>query len=872
MPSSHYIPLNEEVASALKLNVQDRAFVFGEGFNVQEQYRAFKFFYETELSRATAEYASYRGMDPNKIARNAENIEQIRDVAVKNAWRDVMYHSSPKYGLESRADMNVHELIAMREFGERTEDINEIYKSGGKLSQEFAIDEPTRSVISKLNDMIEYDSRIKGAGSIVSESQALDAIQLSRRILTTIENMDMENSEFTGDEISALSRLKRRIRNASGYGIEENEYIKILLSRSIMLRTVKDKNIEEEIIKAINKTGEIDTDDLEIDAELGEESSAFYDHGTDYDVKKMARLLETMDEEEARRFSIYAKQLMDIDKFSMEVEEVVKTETGEQVNIVNKTFSFKQNLEMIKSLELGTKLKIGGKDFTTKSKAHGMLILEDKAGKAFAASTAEEMDVYGLIDSLITYTNKSLTDREIAAKQVLEGLLTKSTSKRAESFAEEFISAARLVNSYIENTNTQDISAQGLKSYAEILGEMFGDKNISSKVAMYSKEFIDTYTEYGDIMPQMLSSFLSASETSKMTKFEIAESIPKLFGEDMSELAVKQMSSNKYANIEDMYNSFRKLQILDQMSDKTQENLDKINKWNAYYMKELQDKPDPRIYAKLEGADRINAINDLFFRDINEAMKISKNSGADLDTVMQVYLKQLYGRYKSPDAFKALRSFLLSEGAQLEPYQIKRIISYAENAQDEDLDLAFKLKAATAVKDWKPRSALEEFAQFVSSSEDPEAAFEKLKKFNLTEEQLKQVQQFMISGKPTGSSNIFKTETADRVARKINDVVDFKNLKGSARGLLPLGLMFGAFALMGAQSRAEFKRQQIEAQNLQTVNLLSSNNLLAKQMRYSPTSAEMSATVAVANQPNVNDSMNALNMLGITNGRIEYRA
>jgi len=870
MPSSHYIPLNEEVAEALKINVQESASAFGEGFNATEQYKAFKFFYEAELSRATAEYASYHGIDPNKIARNAENIAQIRDVAVKNAWRDVMYHSSPKYGLESRAEMNVHELIAMREFGERAEDINEIYKSAGKISAEFGVDEPTRSVISKLNEKLEFESRIKGAGSISSETQALDAIQLSRRILTTIENA--EESEFTKDEISALSRLKRRIRNASGYGIEDDQYIKILTSQKVMPRTIEVKNIEEETLKKVNIKGEIDPEDVEIEDEIEGQKSAILEYETDYDGKKLARLLETMNEEEARRFSIYAKQLMDIDTFSMEVEEKVKAEAGEETKIVTKEFSFKDNLEMIKNLELGTKLKIGENTFTIKSKAHGMLILENSAGKIFAASTAEDMDIYGLIDSLITYTNKSLTDREIAAKQALEKLLTKSTSKSPENLAEEFISAARLVSSYIENTKTDDISAQGLKLYADIMGEMFGSQNISAKVALYSKEFVDAYTEYGDIMPQMLSSFLSASETPKLSRFEIAENIPKLFGEDTSELASKHINSNKYSDVNDLYNSFRQLKVLEQMNDKTQENLDLINKWNASYIKQLKEKPDSRIDAKLEGEEKINAINDLFFKDMNEAMKISKGSGVDIESIMRMYTNQLYGNYKNPDAFKVLKSFLLSNSEQLEPYQIERVISYAKNAQDEDLDLAFKLKAATAIEDWKPRTALEEFAQFISASEDKESAFEKLKKFNITEEQLKKVQEFMVSGKPTKGTNIFRTETADRVASKINDIVDFKNLKGSMRGLLPLGLMFGAFALMGAQSRAEFKRQQLEAQNLQTVNILSSNNLLAKQMRYSPTSAEMSATVAVANQPNVNDSMNALNMLGITNGRIEYRA
>lgn len=320
---------------------------------------------------------------------------------------------------------------------------------------------------------------------------------------------------------------------------------------------------------------------------------------------------------------------------------------------------------------------------------------------------------------------------------------------------------------------------------------------------------------------------------------------------------------------------------------------EEYKKYAFQYEKELLEKTE---YSRLKPSDdtyiRAEKIFNLFAEDLEKSKLTAKQLGIEVSEVMDLYRSHVYGSINDVN-FEALTSILNQKDLKINKNQFKAMVQSARyfdvknpDVGDENQTLAKIFEKLNITKDVDKAKFV---FGMVASSNVSERNFQSeaqkwisaARRGNL-DEMLTEAEALGLNTdvlkeliEPTSKAkkaNIFKTETADRVAKKINDVVDFKSLKGNMRGLLPIGIMFGTFALIGAQSRAEFKRQQIEAQNLQTVNVLSSNNLLAKQMRYAPTNAEMSATVAIANQPNMNDNANVLNMLGITNGRIEYRA
>jgi len=60
--------------------------------------------------------------------------------------------------------------------------------------------------------------------------------------------------------------------------------------------------------------------------------------------------------------------------------------------------------------------------------------------------------------------------------------------------------------------------------------------------------------------------------------------------------------------------------------------------------------------------------------------------------------------------------------------------------------------------------------------------------------------------------------------------------------------------------------------NTQMVNTLSSVNLIANGMRYSPSEPEISATMSVNGQEDMDASSSIMSGLGIRNGYITYRS
>jgi len=123
------------------------------------------------------------------------------------------------------------------------------------------------------------------------------------------------------------------------------------------------------------------------------------------------------------------------------------------------------------------------------------------------------------------------------------------------------------------------------------------------------------------------------------------------------------------------------------------------------------------------------------------------------------------------------------------------------------------------------------------------------------------------------ASKIFKESaegTASKAAKKLPKIN--MDLKGILPGVTVTGGIIGLFIAIGAKARAEARHMEEEMRNTQMVNTLSSVNLIANSMRYSPTEPEVAATMSVNGQENIDASGAMMSNLGIRNGYITYRS
>ena len=352
---------------------------------------------------------------------------------------------------------------------------------------------------------------------------------------------------------------------------------------------------------------------------------------------------------------------------------------------------------------------------------------------------------------------------------------------------------------------------------------------------------------------------------------------------------IEEQAVRSDVNISDI---IRSKKVVEKVISDMQLSVEEASKFSSYFYS-LYGGTGERAIDTSDAFDSLDKIKDIYIKDAQFLEMVKTIDGVNLQKVENMLRSYNYGTVKK-EAAESFMDYVKENITRLNKNNMDYLVGKVYSLSQGDIAENIKEALSKMESVYKPANAQEamkmiyNIATLVSNREHtPMGDFEKLfsESFgrNNLDEFLKPLTDMgididslkkLLGAEGVAPEKIFKeTQKAHSKAKLLKE---FPNIgTGLVKSLPAIGItsaFIGLFVAIGAKARAEAKKVEEEMRNTQMVNTLSSVNLIANGMRYSPSEPEISATMSVNGQEDMDASSSIMSGLGIRNGYITYRS